>query len=444
MAMGIVSAPEYLERRTSCRVSWLTWPNVGHDRALSVHFVVRALHAPPQVDALLTQEHRRYGDVLRVDVPWNETRLRGPVMSVAAWFRYAVKHLSAKLVAKLDDDAYVHTPGLEGVIREALHAAPAPERIYMGAMSWFHWYPRIFERSGFGWSYTMAWMLGRGCRNATTAEERCERRGCGSCVGPFPFASGFLAIMSTPLAVELFGEDNSYVVTDDLERLRKASSLLTRTGKEAEKVMEDIWLGSLVYRQKPKTPITYVALSERNEHTLVSDGWGLKVARTAILVHTKNHQRGKQLERFLAIDQFLRQSSCGLQPAVRCQSGCRAFLTKGELDMVAKSESFQSVWGSRVGNASFCTGAQGGAAFCRVGTADQRQKQAGERRAPCPRKPKDLLQASDIWPPLHMRAQALANETAQLQHLADTAVSLHAPARKANGRNAKGRAKPKG
>ena len=157
LAAGIVSAPEYLERRVGSRESWLKWPNVCRSGcALTVRFVVRAGGAlPAAVDWLLAQEERAHGDMLRVDVPWNETRLRGPVLSVAAWFAHAVvRFASATFLAKMDDDAYVHTPGLEALLRQVRAAAPSAERVYLGPMSWFHWFPRIFERSGFGWTCT--------------------------------------------------------------------------------------------------------------------------------------------------------------------------------------------------------------------------------------------------------------------------------------------------
>ena len=79
-----------------------------------------------------------------------------------------------------DDDAYLYTPAIEALLRQTLRVAPSPDRIYLGAMSWFHWYPRVYERSGFGWSYTMAHALGSWCRNVTSAEERCKHRGCGA------------------------------------------------------------------------------------------------------------------------------------------------------------------------------------------------------------------------------------------------------------------------
>lgn len=446
VAMGIVSAPEYLERREACRASWLRSPNVGRGRALSVHFVVRALHAPASIDQLLRLEHAAHGDVLRVDVPWNETRLRGPVLSVAAWLTYAVRELaSARFVAKLDDDAFVYAPGLEAVVREAMRVAPSPDRIYMGPMSWFHWYPKIFERSGFGWSYTMSWSMGRHCRNVTSAEERCLWRGCGPCMGPFPFASGFLALLSTPLAAELLSGNGDTVRDDDLKRLRAATVLPTRTGGVQVKVMEDIWVGSLLHRKPPARPISYVALSEKDDKTLVADGCtrcatersrmklrgrnegltspdcmrsmmahprsisrlpgGLRVAKSALVVHLKNHQSGKQLERFLAVDDFMRREACGETLVVSCTSGCKGFLTEGERWSLERNARFGSEWGARLESEAFCSGTQRGAAYCRVGAKPPRN---------CPKKPIDLLQDQPLWATVAPRAAELLRKTREM------------------------------
>ena len=406
------------------------YPNVGIGKPLTVHFVVRALHAPSTLQDMMKLEQQIYGDVVLVDVPWNETRLRGPVLSVAKWFAYALHHLrSAKLIAKLDDDAYVRAPNVEALLRNVLRIAPTPERIYLGAMSWFHWYPKIFERSGFGWSYTMAWMLGQSCRNLTSSEGRCHNRGCGICVGPFPFASGFLSILSSSLVAELLtaprhdslaasgrhteGTDGAmgdvsttHVLQDDLSRLRSVRGALpTRTGGDQIKVMEDIWIGSLLFRQPPTQPLTYVALSEKDDKTLVSDGWGLRVARSSILVHSKNHQRGKQLERFLRIHAFLTDVKCAETLEVTCGVGCRAFLTQGEQHNMEDSDLFLQAWRERIDNASFCTGRQMGSAYCRV---------VARRPRRCRPKPEDLLQIDGMWPSAVLGKRPLSDCTTRL------------------------------
>lgn len=322
----------------------------------------------------------------------------------------------------------------------------------------------------------MSFQLGRHCRNETSAEERCRYKGCGPCVGPFPFASGFLAVLSTPLAADLLatahvgssgpastlpssnlpassgpassgpassggggrlgggvfggyrpgavaggstggssssstgGRQNDWVLRDDLARLRAATALPTRTGQPAFKVMEDIWLGSLLFRQPPSQPVTYVALSEKDDKTLVSDGWGLRVAKSSLLVHSKNHQAGKQLERFVAVHDFFAQTACVETLEVTCQSGCRAFLNPGEKESMEKSASFSEVWGAHVDNATFCNGKQSGAAYCRVGAAKPRK---------CARKPDDLLKRAQLWLAVAPKTQALVNATSHLQLLAD-------------------------
>ena len=380
VAFGIISAPEYIERRVGSRVTWLAWPNVCRSGCpFSAEFVVRARDAPPSIDQQLQAEHNAHGDVLRIDVQWNETRLRGPSMSLAAWLSYATRAYSkVQCIAKLDDDAYLYTPGLQVMLEDALHAASYPGYIYMGPMSWFHWYPTVFERSGFGWTYTMAWEAGRGCRNRTEAEARCKWRGCGSCVGPFPFVSGYLVIIGKLLADELA---NSALLADDMTALERAGMLTTRTGGHQFKVMEDIWLGSLLYRRPQLHPVNYIALSEGNEYALVSDGWGLKVTQSALIVHVKNHAKGKQLERFIATHAFKRSSFCQRAHRTLCNLGCDAFFSVEEIQRIRRAPKYAAIWNDRMSNSPFCIATQSRAAYCRVAL----------RPAVCPSKPRDLL-----------------------------------------------------
>ena len=169
------------------------------------------------------------------------------------------RSLQSTYISKMDDDAYLYTPVLESLLMRVQQVAPNPERIYLGPMSWFHWMPDIFERSGFGWRYTMSWSMGAHCRNVTTSEERCRWKGCGACEGPFPFASGYLVVVTTALARDVLVA--STTLLDDTRRLRAISRLPTRTGGRQSKVMEDIWIGSLLHRGPPTKPVTYVALA---------------------------------------------------------------------------------------------------------------------------------------------------------------------------------------
>ena len=68
LAVGIVTAPQFTERRAALRGSWLGWPNVGQGRAVVVRFVLRSDGAPAWLDQMLGAEQRAYGDVLRVAI----------------------------------------------------------------------------------------------------------------------------------------------------------------------------------------------------------------------------------------------------------------------------------------------------------------------------------------------------------------------------------------
>ena len=270
VVLGIISAPVYLERRLGIRHSWLQWTNVksGHVRA---SFVVRSGNTPQWLDQLLAAEQERYSDVLRAPtVAWNETRVRGPVLSLAAWLLHAVEHLStARFIGKMDDDAYLHAADFERLLR-TVAASPRSTYTYMGTMTWFHWQPDIFERSGHGWNYGQALRTGASCRNATSSRARCggDAR-CGLCAGPFQFASGYLVVFSTPAAAWIARPRGT--LRSDVARLRSVGGgLVSRSGKPRDKVMEDVWLGSLLFRDPPPQPLSFVTLF--GGLGLISDG----------------------------------------------------------------------------------------------------------------------------------------------------------------------------
>ena len=382
LAVGVVTAPEFTQRRMALRGSWLRWPNVGPGRAVVVRFVLRSSGAPMWLDERMREEQRAYGDLLRVEVQWNETRLKGPTLSLAKWLDHAVvTYSSAHFIAKMDDDAYCHVPRLEALLRTTLHQIARTDRVYMGSLSWFNWFPRVFERSGYGWGYTMAYRNGLYCKNLTLAEARCGGRGCGQCVGPFPFVSGYLVILSAALALEL---QQSPTMADDVTRLHAApqTALVSRTGEPQIKVMEDIWLGSVLERHqllrgRAALPVSFVALSEGDDRSFVSDEWGLRVTRSAIVVHI----RGKQLERFVAVHEFMEGSHCAVQLRLTCAPGCPAFLTSRERHSAELNPSFRKVWVGRLNRSGFCGSAtQGHTHLCRI------------------RKPGELLRDGEVLP----------------------------------------------
>ena len=62
----------------------------------------RSRGAPPALARALAAEHAAHRDVLGVDVAWNESRVHGPVFSLAAWLRHATLTMPAvRFIAKV-------------------------------------------------------------------------------------------------------------------------------------------------------------------------------------------------------------------------------------------------------------------------------------------------------------------------------------------------------
>lgn len=379
LAVGILSAPEFTERRMGVRASWLRWPDVASG-VVATRFALRCLHAPPWLEQMLQLEERRYSDTVCLEVAHNETRLRGPVLMLAAWLAHAPRAFpTARFVAKVDDDSYVHLPRLVGLLRNVPTAYPSASRVYIGKLAWFHWHPTIFEHAGFGYERTLANAAGSVCRNASSE----TARRYGACVGPFPFAAGFLIVLSAPLASALA---TSAGMRADIDRLRRASRLSKLNGKRQIQVMEDVWLASLLYRFPAELgPVSYVTLGEggRDDRPLISDGWGLKTTRTALLVHV----RSKATERLITTHDFMQnlEPTCRVALRLQCpqQRGCAAFVTVNEFrrrrllrKTLASCRVLDAYWRQNrdwwAANgwplaADFCRGARAQAQYCRLG-----------------------------------------------------------------------------
>ena len=65
-----------------------------------------------------------------------------------------------------------------------------------------------------------------------------------------------------------------------------------KAGAQQTQLMEDVWLGSVLYRFPLSTPLTYVSL-----HGLHVDAWDLRLTRTALLIHNPNKRPGDSLAR---------------------------------------------------------------------------------------------------------------------------------------------------
>ena len=87
------------------------------------------------------------------------------------------------------------------------------------------------------------------------------------------------------------------------ERESQSDEGVTRcSDARASQVMEDIWLGSVLFREPPSVPVQYMQIN--SDGWIVMDGWGLRVSKTALLVHMRN----KLLERFIAIHTWMNSS----------------------------------------------------------------------------------------------------------------------------------------
>ena len=207
LSIGVICVPEQIDRRMLLRAAWLHEPWAGDGGTVTAHFVLRSGGAPPWLDTQLRYEEMRFRDILRVDVPWNEGRLKGPVLTLAAFITHAAHVAAARYIAKVDDDAYINVRELAALTRRLDVTVPGRMH-YMGMLTWSSWFPNAWDRVGFGWRHAEAVRAARKCQNASWASRRCGS-GCGVCAGPFPFMAGYLIGLSMPLAAHIAGAASS-------------------------------------------------------------------------------------------------------------------------------------------------------------------------------------------------------------------------------------------
>ena len=322
LAFGTISPPQHGDRRMAQRLTWMRWPNVGNNVPAPIcgAFIVRSGGTPRRQMATLLHERASFRDTLLADtIAWNESRVRGPVLSLAWWLEYANRVLGhAQFIGKIDDDSYIHAPDLEALLRQTRLAAGSEALVFLGVLTYYHWYPRLFDNTRHGWSYGAAFEAGRWCRTndlrLPAHIQACGADGCGRCIGPFVFASGFLIILSRTLAGALVTGGRLQSDALALRRLDTAG-LPDKSGKVQTQVMEDVWLGSILYRFPPPQPVTYVSLLGGRTGLYV-DTWDLRLTRSALLVHVIT----KQPARLFALHTLIQQPSmhCTKPFHVRC------------------------------------------------------------------------------------------------------------------------------
>ena len=210
LALGIVSAPTHVERRAQLR-PFLT---AGDAEKHNVLFKFVLGHTAADVIAEIKAYGRSEPDVVLLDA--SEGGGVGCVDKSFAWWRHAiVAYPHAAYIGKTDDDSIVRLPALAQLLRTPL--PHAPRHVYAGWVQWTSWFPGR-KYFGCGW----ATEAHRALHARTAPRSDCAR--CSWClrrergttaparvplsepvVGPFPFATGALELMSAPLAAAVFG-----------------------------------------------------------------------------------------------------------------------------------------------------------------------------------------------------------------------------------------------
>ena len=273
-ALGVMTVPGNLNRRTAARATWMGGANVG--RSLLVRFLLRAQGLGPRVLQELHQEQARHGDVTMLQVAGGgkgddrEYVMRGRILALLAWLRVAPTLCpGADWIGKADDDAYIVTVDWERQLRLIRAGVEQPSVLY-GYTTWHNYDVKDYVAKSFSFGYAPGLHWKRAIRYlegdtsvARSLGEAKELSACGrvpsrcqhctsydNCVGPFPFATGWAFALSSRLARALV---ESAAVEADVRRTSQLPA--SRTGAP---IFEDIWLGSALHRFLPAEPTAFV------------------------------------------------------------------------------------------------------------------------------------------------------------------------------------------
>ena len=224
VAIGVLTVPDNTVRRRHARSTW--FEALRH----TSRFLIRSRGLPKVTRARLEQEQTEHGDMLFLPVDAHQHRQKGRIFAFHAWLRLSIVVCPACVwVCKADDDVFIEnrtSEALQLMGNRGLGRADTG-----GLLLWHTWNTRWFMHHTFFHDRAAAHLkrhagqstfLGAGrlaqhCVVGNTALQRALRRctpggpltGCGQCnradecSGPFPFAVGWLFVMSAPLAVRL-------------------------------------------------------------------------------------------------------------------------------------------------------------------------------------------------------------------------------------------------
>lgn len=291
LALGIISAPAFRGRRDAIRQTWLA---VLPSSAI-VKFVVRAGRCAKSTlrDDWLT-ESDQHQDVLHVySVSRCEGRWRGAVLSIFAWLQHATYlYPRVTFVGKVDDDAWLDVSGLQVHLRSVathLEFARQPTFAFLGSMSFTSWVwegNRSEYDAGFGYRCYEALGAYHGYVQPTlNVSDR-------SSLGPFPFAAGYLQILSGSLASQL-------LVSSEFQA--RVAMMKSSSGRYRS---DDKWLGSAVQRHGPASK--RLVLVDLGPSGLTNDAYGVHFQSTNVLWHN----RVKITTRLQMIHNFSQRFGC--------------------------------------------------------------------------------------------------------------------------------------
>ena len=284
-ALGILSAPENSRRRDALRSTWMKLLLPRHKWA--VRFVVRSGYltaSSPDRPADLDSP-----DVVPVNtVGYNWTRVRAPVLLLFKWLAHAqFQYPHAEWIGKADDDVWLQPDAVAAQLA-AVAARKDSLFAYVGNMQFSSW----LNHRVVGFGYHLF-----------------ETKVVKGAVGPFPFASGYFAVLSATLVDELLESR----AADDAAQYRTLRLPKSRW----QGVYEDVWLGSAIHRFASSVDVKPLVLVDLGHSGAISDSDGmLMTTNTAVW-----HSRLKRPERMLQVHaRFAEPTGCLLQPGpLRCR-----------------------------------------------------------------------------------------------------------------------------
>lgn len=276
----MVSAPGREALRRDARQTWMAHRFVPPD--VAVRFVMQA--AAEERARLLAEG---FEDVLLVDYDGDASRAAWRKQWV--WLEFAVRAFpNATHVVHAEDDAYLNLAAIARALASPVFGKSAGALHVAGQLEAYSWVPSL--GCPVGWSNTL-WGAAGGFRAACAAPD------ARPCFGPFVFATGFFAALSTPLVRALLASGAATEAADAVapacpreaarrwQREQPLRAAQMSLGKFGGMLSDDVWLGFAIRKHLAAAPVRYVQLVE----PLVSSSWFTlgRVHRSTLAMHDK-------------------------------------------------------------------------------------------------------------------------------------------------------------